>query len=142
MKGDQRNYVQSDVAHGNRGGGALHNVATAEFAGFMSAADKEFVDRENSVPVTKSTNFAVASGDRWLTCDRAATTTVILPPAASNGGRTIDIRTVQAQAVVSSSPNVVPITGGAAGTAILPATGGAWATLVSDGASWVVVRRG
>ena len=34
----------SDVSHGNRGGGSLHQVATTNGAGFMSAADKTKLD--------------------------------------------------------------------------------------------------
>jgi hypothetical protein len=36
----------------------------------------------------------------------------------------------------------VPINGTAAGTAILPATDGAWAMLQSDGTNWIVMARG
>ena len=32
--------------------------------------------------------------------------------------------------------------GGAAGTAILPATVGKWATLVSDGTNWIIMQAG
>jgi hypothetical protein len=52
-------------------------------------------------------------------------------------GRVVTFKTVQAQTLVSASSNVVPRVGGAAGTAILPATDGAWATLVSDGTNWI-----
>jgi hypothetical protein len=41
--------------------------------------------------------------------------------------------------LTSASSNVVPLAGGAAGTAILSATAGAWATLVSDGTNWIVM---
>ena len=50
------------------------------------------------------------------------------------------IKTIQAQTVVSASSNVVPLVGGAAGTAILAATAGKWATLVSDGTNWVIMQ--
>jgi len=37
---------------------------------------------------------------------------------------------------VSASSNVVPLVGGAAGTAILAATAGKWALAKSDGTNW------
>jgi hypothetical protein len=60
----------------------------------------------------------------------------------TNTGRWIYIKTVTANAVVSASSNIVPIDGTAAGTAILPATAGAWAALQSDGTNWVIMARG
>jgi len=50
------------------------------------------------------------------------------------------IKNIQAQTVDSASSNVVPLAGGAAGTAILSANAGRWATLVSDGTNWVVMN--
>ena len=47
-----------------------------------------------------------------------------------------------ALAVVSATSNVQPITDTALGTAILPATDGAWARLRSNGTSWVTMCRG
>jgi hypothetical protein len=46
----------------------------------------------------------------------------------------------QAQLLVSASSNVVPLGGGAAGTAILTDVAGNWATLVSDGTNWVMMQ--
>jgi hypothetical protein len=36
----------------------------------------------------------------------------------------------------------VPLTGGSAGTAILAATAGKWATLKSNGAAWQITQAG
>lgn len=91
-------------------------------------------------PVTKTGDFTVAAGENWIINNRAATNTATLPAAASYTGREIMMSTIQAQAVVSASSNVVPRAGGAAGTAILPATDGAWATLVSDGTNWIIMQ--
>lgn len=81
----------------------------------------------------------VASTTKFLIADRAGTITVTLPTASSFTGRELVTKTVQAQTVVSASSNVVPLTGGAAGTAILAATAGKWAHLVSDGTNWVIM---
>jgi hypothetical protein len=108
----------------------------------MSAADKTSISRLFSAPATKADDFTVASGEHWLICNKAGTTTVTLPDPTAHPGRVLELKTIQAQLVVSASSNVVPIEGGAAGTAILPATDGAWATLVSDGTSWITMKRG
>ena len=86
----------------------------------------------------------------------AGTVTITLRPAnettvtgsaftgmtTTNTGRWLYIKTVTANTVVSASSNIVPINGTAAGTAILPATAGAWAALQSDGTNWVIMARG
>lgn len=72
----------------------------------------------------------------------AGTTTATLPAPASCPGRTLTIQNYQPQTVVSASSNVVPLGGGAAGTAILEPAIGNFATLVSDGTNWVVMTAG
>jgi hypothetical protein len=87
----------------------------------------------------------------------AGTVTLVLRPAnettytgnnvftgvsTTNTGRWLYLKTITANAVVSNESNVVPIAGGSAGTAILPATAGAWAALQSDGTNWVIMARG
>jgi hypothetical protein len=67
---------------------------------------------------------------------------VTLPAASDWVGRTVNFKNTQAQALDSASSNVVPITGGAAGTAILGATSGAWAVVVSDGTNWIIMATG
>jgi hypothetical protein len=62
--------------------------------------------------------------------------------STTNTGRWLYIKTLTANAVESASSDVVPISGTAAGTAILPATAGAWAALQSDGTNWIVMARG
>lgn len=94
-------------------------------------------------PVTKTANFTVAATESWLINNKAAADcTVTLPAAASFPGREIMLKTIQAFAIVSASSNVVPLAGGAAGTAIVPNTAGRWATLVSDGTDWVIMQAG
>ena len=91
-------------------------------------------------PVTKTGNFTLADTENWIICNGAGSITATLPAASSWTGREVMIKTIAAQTVVSASSNVVPIAGGAAGTAILAATAGAWATLVSDGTNWVIMQ--
>jgi len=70
-----------------------------------------------------------------------ATATLLTPGLGSvpNAAKFM-IKTITNNAVNSASSNVVPITGGAAGTAILAATAGKWAILQSKGAAvWEII---
>jgi hypothetical protein len=92
---------------------------------------------------TETANFTVADADLYLINNKTGSACVVtLPTAADWVGRALHFKNTQAQALNSASSNVVPITGGAAGTALLGATSGAWATLVSNGTNWVVMARG
>jgi hypothetical protein len=66
--------------------------------------------------------------------------TVTLPTPSTNTGRVLNIQNYQAQTVVSASSNVVSQGGGAAGTAILAASVGDSAVLVSNGTNWVMMQ--
>lgn len=90
-------------------------------------------------PVTKTGNFTLADTENWVICNGTGSITVTFPAASSWTGREVMIKTIAAQTVVSASSNVVPINSAAAGTAILPATAGSWATLVSDGTNWIIM---
>lgn len=70
---------------------------------------------------------------------RAGTVTLTLPSAATYSGRIIRVRTITANTVVSAGPDVVPLVGGSASTAILAATAGKWADLQSDGTNWQIM---
>jgi hypothetical protein len=110
---------------------------------------KVFLSRNNATtwielggctPVTKTANFTVAPNEDMLINNKSGSACVVtLPAAASYNGRRIVIKTIQAQAVDSASSNVVPLAGGAAGTAILTGTAGKYAELVSDGTNWVIM---
>lgn len=89
-----------------------------------------------SIPVTKTADWTLAATETMLISDRGATNTVTLPSAALHPGRVIFVKTIQAFTVVSAASDVIPRAGGAAGTAILAATDGAWAMLVSNGTAW------
>lgn len=95
-----------------------------------------------NAPTTVTGNYTVADGVTWLIVNNSASTTITLPTASAWTGRELTIKTIQAQAVVSNASNVHPIDSASAGTAILPATDGAWALLVSNGTNWVIMQRG
>jgi hypothetical protein len=95
----------------------------------------------SSAPVTATSNYSVAATDTWVINNKSGSSlTVTLPTASANTGRELNIQNYQAQTVISASSNVVPQGGGAAGTAILAASVGDSATLVSDGTNWVMMQ--
>lgn len=93
-------------------------------------------------PVTKTTSFTLAENENEVICNGSASITVTLPTASSCVGRVVRIKTRAAYTVISASSNVKPIGSDTAGTAILPATSGVWAELVSDGTNWVIMSQG
>jgi hypothetical protein len=89
---------------------------------------------------TKVADFVLADNEGWIINNKSGSTcTVTLPAASSAPGRVVGFKNLQAQTLVSASSNVAPIGSDTLGTAILPATVGAWATLVSDGTNWVIM---
>jgi len=89
---------------------------------------------------TKVADFTLADTEGWIINNKSgATCTVTLPAASAWAGRAVTFKNLQTETVVSASSNVAPIGSATPGTAILPATVGAWATLVSDGTNWVVM---
>ena len=93
-------------------------------------------------PITKTADFTVANGEIWYINNKSGSTcTVTLPAASSWTGRSLTFKNMQAQTLVSASSNVVPIDSTTAGTAILLAVVGNWATMVSDGTNWVIMQQ-
>lgn len=84
------------------------------------------------------TTYSLQAADTAVTFNNASGCTVTLGTATS--GRTVIFRTIAAGAIISAGSNVVPVAGGAAGTAILAATAGKWATLQSDGTNWQIIQ--
>ena len=96
----------------------------------------------SSAPVTKTADFTVAANETWLINNKSGSTcTVTLPSAAAYSGRYLTFKNLQAQTLVSASSNVVLIDSTTAGTAILLAVVGNWATMVSDGTNWVIMQQ-
>lgn len=90
--------------------------------------------------VTKAADFTVDDTDGWLINNKSGSTcTVTLPNPSLWSGRVLVFKNLQAQTLVSASSNVAPINSATPGTAILAASVGAWATLVSDGTNWVIM---
>lgn len=94
-----------------------------------------------SAPTTvdSANTYSVTGSDSALIVNRGATVTLTLLAAADVPGRSLLVKTIAAHTVVSATSNVVPLAGGAAGTAILAATAGKWAELRSDGSVWHIM---
>ena len=89
---------------------------------------------------TKVADFTLANNEAWVINNKSGSTcTVTLPAASAVPGHAITFKNLQAQALVSASSNVAPIGSATPGTAILSASVGAWATIVSDGTNWVIM---
>lgn len=105
-----------------------------------ASADAQVWRDGKKAPNTQSgASYTALSNDLHLIINASGTHTITLPAAAQNVGLVIFIKTLAAQTVVSATSNVVPIIGGSATTAILAATAGKWAVLVSDGTNWVIM---
>lgn len=92
------------------------------------------------VPLQKTADFTLASTENWIVNMKTGSGLVItLPNALTYIGRQLTITNWQAQTVTASA-SVVVKNNAAAGTAILPATIGTWATLVSDGTNWIMTQ--
>ena len=107
-----------------------------------TAAITAAINAASSAPVTKTADFTVADNETWIINNKSGSTcTVTLPTASAWSGRYITFKNLQAQTLVSASSNVVLIDGTVAGTAILLAVVGNWATMVSDGTNWVIMQQ-
>ena len=93
-------------------------------------------------PVTKTASFTLGANENEVICNGSASITVTLPAASAWVGRRVRIKTIAAYTVISASSNVAPLTSATAGTAILAATAGKWAELVSDGTNWITMAAG
>jgi hypothetical protein len=143
----QTTYTNGQLLIGNTTGNTLTKatltagtgIAITNGTGSISVATTGTVT--TTAPVTKTTDFSVASTDTWLINNKTGSTcTVTLPSPSANTGRVLYFINYQNQLLVSASSNVVSRSGGAAGTAILDNVAGNWATIVSDGTSWITTQ--
>ena len=93
------------------------------------------------VPVIRTdTSFNVTPAMNWIICNTSADVSCNLPSPSLYPGEELMIKTVQARNINSTLSNVVSLDGRTVSTSILPNTAGKWATLVSDGTRWVIMR--
>ena len=114
---------------------------TSRVTGTLGIANGGTGLTERPTVITRTVDFTLDNTAGWVINNKSGSTcTVTLPAASSSVGRVVVFKNLQAQTLVSASSNVAPIGSATPGTAILPATVGAWATLVSDGTNWVVMQ--
>jgi len=119
------------------------NQSNTSTNGYLSSTDWNTFNNKQAVstPVTISAStYSVGTTDLWLINNYAGTCTLTLPTASSYSGRVLNVQNYQAYTVVSASSNVVSISGGSAGTAILNAIAGDRCTLVSNGTNWLITE--
>ena len=116
--------------------------STQSFGGNKTFTDIVGFSKAIQRPITTITgNTTIQTSNCWVIVNNTGgTTTLTLPDATLATGTELMIKTAQPQAVISASSNVVPLTfANTASTSILPATDGAWCTLVSNGTFWVIM---
>ena len=123
----------------NAFGATLKGLAPASGGGTATylRADGTWVNPLLSAPVTVTADFTLGAG-AWVINAKAGSDCVVTLPAAS-AGRSVTLKTVVGFAIVSAAADVVPLAGGAAGTAIVGNVAGQWATIVSDGTLWQIM---
>jgi len=84
-------------------------------------------------------SYTQLQSDTELLFSSTSGCTITLLSAAGYPGRKLWVQNLSAQVLTSASSNVIPAGNTAAGTAILPATAGAWAVLESNGVGWQVL---
>jgi len=94
-----------------------------------------------STVLTRTADYTITGTDTWIINNKTGSALTLTFPAASAWtGRYITVKNMQPQLVNSASSNIVPIDSTTAGTAILLAVVGNWATMVSDGTNWVIMQ--
>lgn len=154
VSGDLTNCLNFPVTYlSNAGAGVVSFLETPSSANLAAALTDEtgtgVAVFNNSPTITAQKNgyavytadFTVLTTDDWIVCNgAAANVTVTLPDPTTSTGRSIRFKNLSATyTVISASSNVVPLAGGAATTAILAATAGKYATLVSNGTNWEIM---
>ena len=142
----QISYTDGQLLIGNSTGNTLSKATLTAGSGISitngpGAITISAASSAGPAPVTKTADFTVAAGETWIINNKSASTcTVTLPSASANTGRILTFQNYQNQLLVSASSNVVPLSGGSAGTGILLDVAGNWATMVSNGTNWVIMQ--
>jgi hypothetical protein len=140
-RGSKLGGTDSNVQFGTLANGNLIQYSTS-LGYWTNVTPASVLAAASGAPVTKTADFTVAATETWLINNKSGSTcTVTLPSPATYTGRTLTFKNMQAQTLVSASSNVVPIDSTSAGTAILLAVVGNWATMVSDGTNWIIMQQ-
>jgi hypothetical protein len=118
------------------------SATTQTFGGAKTFANLVGFQKAIQRPVESVTvsSASITTSSTWIVVNYAGIVELTFPSAALSTGTEFHVKTITNNLVISQSSNVVPLAGGFATTAILPATAGKWATLVSDGTNWVIMQ--
>jgi hypothetical protein len=131
-----RGYASGGLYFQSAGGAVTYAFATSTDFTFSIPAFFAKYFRTGAPVIETNPTHTVTDTENYIVANRAGTVTVTLPSAAAQTGRVIRFKTYQAQTIISASSNVIPRAGGAATTAIVPATIGAWADVVAGTTNW------
>jgi hypothetical protein len=141
VRGSKLGGTDSNVQFGTLANSNLIQYSTS-LGYWTNVTPASVLAAASGAPVTKTADFTVAATETWLINNKSGSTcTVTLPSAATYTGRYLTFKNMQAQLLVSASSDVVPIDSTSAGTAILLAVVGNWATMVSDGTNWIIMQQ-
>jgi hypothetical protein len=102
-----------------------------------SGSNSIVIDSGRAPTSVSVAGYTIAPGEEAVVFTSGCTVT--LPAPSSYPGRKLTFLAQTTGTVVSDSANVVPLVGGAAGTAIIGATAGKWVTLISTGTNWQIL---
>jgi hypothetical protein len=131
LQGDPTTWTPPAAGYINVGVNLSGQIVTQQPNGVLATSYPS-----SGMVVVTAGSYSVLATDRDLLLNFAGTATLTL--GTPTNGRELWLRTIQADAVVSATANVIPLAGGAAGTAILAATAGKWCRLVGDGSNWQI----
>jgi hypothetical protein len=100
------------------------------------------LSRGAPVTITNTSPYTVPSNVNWIICDSTAdVVTITLPSGSLYIGRELMLKNIGTNIVRSNVANIiVPIDNTTPITTILPATKGAWATIVYNGNLWITMQ--
>lgn len=135
------NALAGEINNARFGKNIYRNVTTEVLA--VNTESYIFDDADNGTPITFSGSPGTILGkNNWYIINRGSAVVVNLPDPTKCKGRILHFKNIAVNALDSALSNVVPIDSDTAGTAILPATDGAWCQMYSDGVNWVIMMSG
>jgi hypothetical protein len=139
---------EHSICFGDSGLGQIwYDSANAKFqfqyngtkVGYVSATGPDVQINGMRAPGTITGSGTVDPSYGSLIINGSGTVVLTLPAASSYSGKEIMIKNIANQLVQSASSNVVPLAGGAAGTAMITNTAGKWCLIQSDGTNWQIM---
>ena len=130
LAGDSLNLSTVPISKGGTGAESASVARTTLAVGYV------FVESTAGSSITLSSN-------RVSIVNAGGSSTTSIDLTTATNGRQYMIKNLASGTVISSASNVIPYTGGSAGTAILSAGNVTpqWVTLVADGTNWHIMQK-